>query len=114
MDRKQLTKQQEAERKELQRMASGGTDNLHHNKLAPAVDGKGARKGKEEQPKNPLSPAERKANGPCWFHAALTHAGATTPCKSDKLCRFSHDSISKADFDKLPNSTAHTKRYTNR
>ena len=103
VDRKQLSKQQEAERKELQRMASGGSDTRlnRDNRLAPAVDGKGARHGKDA-PKNPLSSEERKKNGPCWFHAALTHAGATKPCKSDKLCRFSHESISKAEFDKLP------------
>ena len=59
VDRRQLSKQQEAERRELAKMAQGNGGD-RGNRLAPVIDGKGgADRGREEVPKNPLTAQRR-------------------------------------------------------
>ena len=98
---KQLRKQQDYERKELELLAKGKGAGHGGLSLAPAQEGgKNGRKGKTDREPTPM--ADRKKNGACWFHAALKHAGHTEGCRLGKLCFKHHDPISKEDFDKLP------------
>lgn len=119
VERTRMTKQQQIEKDELQNLGAGKSGD-QANKLAAAATaggGKGGKrgggtgkKGDTKGPRDPTPDAKRKENGPCYWHVAHLNAPDTHPkgCLHGQLCRFSHDSISKEAFLKLPKPKART------